>query len=232
MRLDLNAIVVRAVHQFRDLDPNDPGRWPLLPRLLAQIALLVLGVGLGWYLLWSDQAAAIDAAVAKEAQLKERWLAKKRQAVNLPLLKVQLAEAEKLFGDLLKRLPSKAEVDGLLQEAHRHGLQRGLHFELFRPGNEGVREFYAELPVTIRLTGSYHAIAGFLSDVSTMPRVVSFADLKWTPVVAAGPEKGREPAAGEEQTLVLEATLMAYRALDEAERQAAEQESAQKGKRR
>lgn len=92
-----------------------------------------------------------------------------------------MTEAEKQFGALLNSLPSKAEVDGLLQEAHRYGLQRGLQFELFRPGGEVTKEFYAELPVTIRLTGSYHAIAGFLSDVSSMPRVVSFADFKLAP---------------------------------------------------
>ncbi len=216
--MNLNDLVARWIAQFRNLDPNDPGRWPLVPRLIAIAAVFFLTVGLGWYLVWSDQVAAIDAAVAKEPQLKEQWLAKKRQAVNLPLLKAQVAEAEKQFGDLLKRLPSKAEVDGLLQEAHRHGLQRGLRFELFRPGNELVKEFYAELPVTIRLSGSYHAIAGFVSDVSAMSRVVSFADLKWTPLTAKPGEKGVERSEG---VLQLEATLVAYRYLEEAERSAA-----------
>jgi type IV pilus assembly protein PilO len=216
--MNVNALLAKWAAQFRDLDPNDPGRWPLIPRVAAIGAVFALTIGLGWYLVWSDQVAAIDAAVAKEPQLKEQWLAKKRQAVNLPLLKAQVAEAEKQFGDLLKRLPSKAEVDGLLQEAHRHGLQRGLRFELFRPGTEVVKEFYAELPVTIRLSGSYHAIAGFISDVSAMPRVVSFADLKWTPLTAKPGAKGVDRQEGE---LQLEATLVAYRYLEEAERSAA-----------
>jgi type IV pilus assembly protein PilO len=174
--------------------------------------VFLLALFLAWYLLWSDQVAAIEAAVAKEPQLKEQWLAKKRQAVNLPLLRAQVTEAEKQFGALLKRLPSKAEVDGLLQEAHRYGLQRGLQFELFRPGGEVTKEFYAELPVTIRLTGPYHAIAGFLSDVSSMPRVVSFAEFKLAPAT------GGEPGA---PLLQLDATLFAYRYLEAEERAAA-----------
>ncbi|GAB6050256.1 type 4a pilus biogenesis protein PilO [Hydrogenophilus islandicus] len=198
--------------QFRNLDPNDPGRWPLLPQATVLAVVFLLALFLAWYLLWSDQVAAIEAAVAKEPQLKEQWLAKKRQAVNLPLLRAQVTEAEKQFGALLKRLPSKAEVDGLLQEAHRYGLQRGLQFELFRPGGEVTKEFYAELPVTIRLTGSYHAIAGFLSDVSSMPRVVSFADFKLAPAT------GGEPGA---PLLRLDATLFAYRYLEAEERAAA-----------
>lgn len=206
----MKAQFARFAAQFRDLDPNDPGLWPLAPQVTVWVVAFVLALFLGWYLLWSDQIAAIEAAVAKEPELKERWLAKKRLAVNLPLLRNQVKAAEKQFGDLLQRLPSRAEVDGLLKEAHRYGLQRGLRFELFRPGTESVKEFYAELPVTIRLTGDYHRIAGFLSDVSSMPRVVSFADVK----LAVANRQGDNP------TLQMDATLFAYRYLDEEERAA------------
>ncbi len=195
--------------QFRDLDPNDPGRWPVLPQVVVIAVAMALALAGAHYSFWSDQVAQIEAAAKKEEELKQQWLAKKRQAVHLPLYQAQVEEGERLFGALLRQLPSKAEMDGLLREAHQLGLRRQLAFDLFRPGNEVKKEFYAELPVTLVVAGPYQALAGFVSDASTMPRVVSIGDFTL--------------AAQEAKTgggLRLEATLFAYRYLEDEERAA------------
>ncbi len=215
MKLTIDGQALAA--QFRDLDPNDPGRWPILPQIVVVLVAMALVLGGAYYLFWSDQAAQIEAAVKKEEELKQQWLAKKRQAVNLPLYQAQVEEGERLFGTLLRQLPSKAEMDGLLREAHQLGLRRQLAFDLFRPGNEVKKEFFAELPVTLVVAGPYQALAGFVSDASTMPRVVSFGDFTL--------------AAQEAKTgggLRLEATLFAYRYLEDEERAAASAPAAPK----
>lgn len=200
---DLAQTLDRLLLQFRDLDPQDPGRWPPVPRFLLMIVVFVMIVAGAWWFFWGDQVQELEKVKAQEAQLREQWLSKKRQAVNLPEYRAQLRTAEAQFGALLKQLPSRSEMDGLLQDVHQIGLKRGLRFELFRPGDELKRDFYVEMPVAIVLDGGYHEIAGFLSDVSSMPRVVTFGDLKISPQKESG--------------LKFEATLHTYRYLDEDE---------------
>ncbi|MCX7945380.1 MAG: type 4a pilus biogenesis protein PilO [Hydrogenophilus sp.] len=203
----------RWLEMLQELDPNDPGRWPITIQVVAWLLAFVAVLALGWTLVWRDQMEMIERTMAREGPLREQWLAKKRQAVFLPLYRKQLEAAEAQFGTLLARLPGRAEMAGLLAEAHQRGLERALVFGLFRPGIEVVREVHAELPVLISLTGPYHAIAGFVSDVSRMPRVVAFGDFSLGLAAARSVQVPLPPGA-----LRFEGTLIAYRYLDERER--------------
>ena len=170
--------------------------------------LFALFVGIlvgGWFLFWSEQLETLDGRRQEEAKLKDEFVNKKQQAINLDLYKQQLNEIDRSFGALLKQLPNKAEVEALLVEINQAGLGRGLSFELFRPGGEVVRDFYAELPVTVRLTGSYHDFGAFASDIGKLPRIVTLNNI----VIA--------PPAGKDGTLVLDATVKTFRYLDEEE---------------
>lgn len=215
---DLRRDVLRWARQFRDLDPQDPGRWPPAPQITVMVLLFVLTIVGAWWFFWTSQAEELERVKGQEKELRDQWLAKKRQAVNLPEYRAQLRTAEAQFGALLKQLPSKSEMDALLQDVHQFGLKRGLRFELFRPGDEARRDFYVEMPVAIVLEGGYHEIAGFLSDVSSMPRVVTFGDIKLAPQKDVG--------------LKFEATLHTYRYLDEEELNAAATKPATQGGRK
>lgn len=191
------------LREFRGLDPNDPGQWPLLPRvatLLGIFALIVLG---GWWFDWSDQSTALEGKEREEAALKADWLSKKRQATNLPEYKRQLGEIDRQFGALLKQLPNRSEIESLLADINQAGIGRGLQFELFKPGNEAMKDFYAELPIMIRVSGSYHDLGDFVSDVAQMPRIVTLND------VAIETQK--------DGTLKFDATAVTYRYLDDEE---------------
>ncbi|WP_051240621.1 type 4a pilus biogenesis protein PilO [Tepidiphilus margaritifer] len=215
VRFDLRRDPLRWIRQFRDLDPQDPGRWPPAPQITVMVLLFALIVAGAWWFFWTSQAEELERVKGQEKELRDQWLAKKRQAVNLPEYRAQLRTAEAQFGALLKQLPSKSEMDALLQDVHQFGLKRGLRFELFRPGDEARRDFYVEMPVAIVLEGGYHEIAGFLSDVSSMPRVVTFGDIKLAPQKDVG--------------LKFEATLHTYRYLDEEELNATAAQPAGKG---
>jgi type IV pilus assembly protein PilO len=193
--------------------------WPLAPRVAVIFSLLVATVGAFWWFDWQYQAETLSLREAEERQLRENWVNKKRQAVNLEEHKRQLAEIDRQFGALLKQLPNRAEMDSLLADINQAGLGRGLQFELFKPGANLVKEFYAEMPIDIRVTGGYHELGEFASDVAGLPRIVTLNN------VAMSAEKdGR---------LKLEAKAVTYRYLDENElaqqRQAAK---AAKGKKR
>jgi type IV pilus assembly protein PilO len=158
-----------------------------------------------WWLGWRVQLEELDQKEKEEAKLKDDWLAKKKQAVNLDEYRRQLAEMDRSFGVLLKQLPNKSEMESLLVDINQAGLGRGLQFELFKPGAESAKDFYAELPITIKLTGSYHDLGGFAGDIAKMPRIVTLNDIE----VAEAP--------GQKGVLMMSTTAKTFRYLDEAE---------------
>ncbi|THF62967.1 pilus assembly protein PilO [Pseudothauera nasutitermitis] len=210
----------RLGRDFRGLDPNDPGVWPMAPKVAVFIGLFVATVAAAWWFDWRDQLDTLARAEKEEVTLREQWVSKKRQAVNLDEHKRQLEEIDRQFGALLRQLPNRAEMDSLLAEINQAGLGRGLQFELFKPGNDVVRDFYAEMPIEIRVIGGYHDLGAFASDVAKMPRIVTLNN-----IAIEGVRGGQ---------LKLEARAVTYRYLDEEElakrNQAAQQ--AQRGRRR
>lgn len=188
---------------FRKLNPKDIGNWPWVPKLLALCALLVAILFAGYWFDWQNQLAELDSAKEKEVQLRNTFLDKKKQAINLDTYRRQLTDLELAFGALIKQLPNKAEMDALLTDINQAGLGRGLEFELFRPAaKETLSEFYAELPISIRVTGSYHDLGAFASDVSRLPRIVTLNNVNITAVNAG---------------LSMTAIAKTYRYLDETE---------------
>jgi len=193
----------RLQQDFKNLDPNDPGTWPLAPRITVFVGLLVATLAAAWWFDWQVQAETLVQREAEEQQLRQEWVSKKRQAVNLEEHKRQLVEIDRQFGALLKQLPNRAEMDSLLSDINQAGLGRGLQFELFKPGSDQVKDFYAEMPIEIRITGSYHDLGEFASDVARMPRIVTLNNV----VLESGAE-GR---------LGMNARAVTYRYLDEEE---------------
>ena len=172
-RFDLQAIIA----DFRDLDTKDIGTWPRSPRIAALLAVLAGLLVAGWWFDWSGQMEELATKQKQETTLKEEYLGKKRQAVNLDEYRKQLAEIDQSFGALLKQLPNKAEMESLLIDINQAGLGRGLLFELFKPGTESVKDFYAELPIQLRLTGTYHDLGAFAGDVAKLSRIVTLSDV-------------------------------------------------------
>ena len=193
-----------TLDDLRRLDPKKIGSWPVGPKLGTLAILLVLIVGAAYWFDWKDQIASIDAEKAREEQLKASFVDKKKTALDLPAYRKQLEDIEKQFGALLKQLPGKSEMDALLTDINQAGLGRGLQFELFKPASEeSIKDFYAELPITIRITGSYHDIGAFASDVGKLSRIVTLND------IALG--------ANKDGSLVMDAIAKTFRYLDEDE---------------
>ncbi len=195
---------MNLLEELRHVNPNEPGSWPNAVKAGVLALLLVAIILAGYFLDWEEQWATLERAQEEEVTLKNTYLAKKRSAVNLDALRLQLAEIQQSLGNLLRQLPDKSELDALLVDINRAGLGRGLQFELFKPATkETVREFYAELPVTVRVTGSYHDIGAFASDVAQMPRIVTLHNIEITP--------------GKDRQLVLNAIAKTFRYLDDEE---------------
>jgi type IV pilus assembly protein PilO len=169
----------------------------------------------GWWFLWSDQLAQLEASQQDEERLKQEYLDKKKQAINLDLYTQQLAEIDRSFGALLKQLPNKSEIESLLVEVNQAGLGRGLQFELFKPGQEQIRDFYAELPISVKINGSYHDFGAFAADIARLPRIVTLNNIAIT-----------SSANGQ---LVMDATTKTFRYLDQEEI-ARQKKTAQGGK--
>ncbi len=187
----------------RYLDPKKIGSAPILVKLGVLVFALVLVVFLSYWFDWQDQLDEISKEQQKEEQLRTAFLDKKKQAIDLPAYRQQLVDIEKQFGALLKQLPGKAEMDALLTDINQAGLGRGLQFELFKPAsNETARDFYAELPITIRVTGSYHDIGAFASDIGKLSRIVTLNDIA---------------LSAAKDGLALDATAKTFRYLDEDE---------------
>lgn len=162
---------------FQGLDPNDPGQWPIAPRIAVFIGLLAAAVAAFWWFDWRDQITQLERVRSEEQQLRTDWTSKKRLAVNLDQYRRQLDEIDRQFGTLLKQLPNRAEMDSLLAEINQAGLGRGLQFELFKPGPDQVKDFYAEMPIDVTILGEYHDLGAFASDVAKMPRIVTLNNI-------------------------------------------------------
>lgn len=167
------------IDELKQLDPKNPGNWPW-PFKAGGLLLLFVGLfAAGWFLLFSAQREELDKAEKKEAELRSTFIEKKKLAVNLEAYQQQRADIEQSFGALLKQLPTKSEIEALIIDINQAGLGRGLQFELFRPAQrENFTEFYAEKPVDLKVTGNYHDLGAFASDVSKLPRIVLLNDLK------------------------------------------------------
>jgi type IV pilus assembly protein PilO len=212
---------MNLIEEIKSLDPKQPGNWPWPIKAGAFILVFIAIQLAAGFFLWKDQNDQIEKGREDVAKQKEAFLEKKRLAVNLEAYKQQRAEIEQSFGALLKQLPNKSEMDALLIDINQAGLGRGLAFELFKPSEkENFTEFYAELPVSIKVTGNYHDLGAFASDVAKMPRIVLLTDLKLEP-----PKDG---------VLSMEAVAKTYRYLDEEEvskqRKATKEKSAKGGK--
>src|SRR5688572_17180486 len=170
------------VDDIKSLDPNDPGRWPLPVRVgFVAVSFLVLAAFLFWFFVWSDQKPLLDEAAAKEMELRNTFKTKHSKAVNLAVYQQQLADIERSFGALLRQLPGRTEVPNLLVDISQVGVGAGLEEKLFQPANEIKRDFYAELPIKIRLTGSYHQMGEFVSGIAALPRIVTLHDITIKP---------------------------------------------------
>jgi type IV pilus assembly protein PilO len=199
-KIDVQAIL----DDFKGL-PKDVGVWPLAPRVAAQLALFVAILFGGWFFFWGEQIETLEQSQQEEKRLKDDFVAKKTQAVNRELYVQQLAEIDRAFGTLLKQLPSKSEVESLLIEVNQSGMGRGLQFELFRPAAEVTKEFYAELPISVRLTGHYHDFGAFAGDISKLSRIVTLNNISI------------EANRSKDGTLVMDAITKTFRYLDAEE---------------
>jgi type IV pilus assembly protein PilO len=202
INVDLNSVFGAAASQFRGLNPNEPGQWPVLPKIATWVALALAMMVLGWFLLLSSADDQLQAERDKEPALKQDYRGKLAQAVNLEELRKQKLQVEEYVTQLEKQLPGKAEMDALLSDINQAGLGRGLQFELFRPGQVLVREYYAELPIALRVTGRYHDIGNFAADVANLSRIVTLHNMTIS---------GAKDASG---LLSMEATARTYRYLD------------------
>ena len=192
-----------TLDDFRRLNFREVGKWPWAPKIIVLIVILLFILALGAWFDWKDQWESLNAAQNDETKLKEQYAQKKAKAINYDLYVQQLAEVEQSFGALVKQLPNRSEIDALLTDINQAGLGRGLQFDLFRPApQERMADFYAELPIAIKITGNYHDIGAFASDVAALPRIVTLND------VAITNDKG---------TLVMDAVAKTFRYLDEEE---------------
>ena len=192
-------------NDLRRLDPKKIGSWPILPKVGVLFITLVLIIFASYWFDWKAQIERIDQEKLKEEGLRKTFLTKKSEAINLPAYQKQLEDIEKQFGALLKQLPGKSEMDALLTDINQAGLGRGLQFELFKPAvQETRRDFYAELPITIKVSGNYHDIGAFASDIGKLSRIVTLEN-----IALASASKGGG--------LVLDATAKTFRYLDDEE---------------
>ncbi len=170
---------------LKNLNPRNPGAWPLPAKIVTFAVLFLIVVIAGALLDWQEQWQTLQNGRNEEESLKQTYLVKKKEAINLDLIKKQLIETQESFGALLKQLPSKSEMDALLTDINQAGLGRGLQFDLFRPGAETVVGAFAELPITIKVSGSYDDIGKFASDIAMLPRIVTLNNISITPAGSA-----------------------------------------------
>jgi type IV pilus assembly protein PilO len=190
--------------QFQNLNGRHPGQWPLLPRALCGAGVLLAVLALGWFFYWDAQLEDLSQGERREQELRDAYKSKVQQAVNLDALRKQKEQVGEYVATLEKQLPSKAEMDALLSDINQAGLGRGLQFELFKPGQVVVKDYYAELPIDIKITGSYHDVAAFTSDIANLPRIVTLNNLSL--------------ATGKDNNLLsMEAVAKTFRYLDKEE---------------
>ncbi|MDP3833612.1 MAG: type 4a pilus biogenesis protein PilO [Hydrogenophaga sp.] len=217
INVDFKGIQEKLKSQFSGLDPNDPSQWPGLPRNLLFVAVCVAVIAGLWFAWLKASDEELIAEKVREEQLREDYRKKLVQAVNLDALRKQLEQVQQYVTQLEKQLPSKAEMDALLSDINQAGLGRSLQFELFRPGQVSVKEYYAELPIAVRVTGTYHDIGLFAADIANLSRIVTLNNLSLTPV------------RGRDGVLTMDCTAKTFRYLDQEE-VAAQQKAAQGAK--
>lgn len=200
---DLKNIGESVSAQFHDLNGLHPGQWPIVPRMLCALGVLLAVLGVGWFLYWSAQLEELDRAAAEELTLKDAYKIKVQQAINLEGLRKQKEQVNEYVATLEKQLPSKAEMDALLSDINQAGLGRGLQFELFKPGQVVVKDYYAELPIAIKVTGHYHDVGAFTSDIANLPRIVTL--------------NGMNLVVAKDNSLTLDAVAKTFRYLDNEE---------------
>lgn len=200
MAINFNAIA----EDFKRTNWKDPGTWSMAPKLVVLLAVLVAIPVAGYFGLWQGQIEELERGVAQEETLKKDYVAKKTQAINLDLHKQQLREIDTQFGALLKQLPNKSQMDALLVDINQAGLSRGLQFDLFKPAQaESAREFYSELPIQVRVVGTYHDMGGFAADVGQLPRIVTLNEVSIE--------------AGKDGNLTMDVVARTFRYLDDEE---------------
>ena len=216
VNIDLNQLGARLAGQFRNLNQRDPGQWPLAPRVLCAIGMAAAMVVAGYFGYWSPQFEEQDAGAQAELKLRDEYRFKANQAVNLDALRAQKVQVDQYVERLQKQLPSKAEMAALLSDINQAGLGRGLQFELFKPGQVLIKDYYAELPIDIKVTGTYHDLGAFAGDMANLPRIVTLNSMALT--------------AGKDGTLTLDAVAKTFRYLDPEEAAAARKLKAERDK--
>jgi type IV pilus assembly protein PilO len=218
MNIDFKQLSNDVAGQFRGLKGRAPGQWPLVPRLFCAAGVTLAVAVAGYFLYWSGQFEEQDQLVAEEQKLREDYKTKLAQAINLETLQAQKVQVDQYVERLQKQLPSKAEMAALLSDINQAGLGRGLQFELFKPGQVVVRDYYAELPIAIKVTGSYHDIGAFAADMAHLPRIVTLNNLSLI--------------SNKDNVLTLDATAKTFRYLDpeEAATQRKARDAKKKGK--
>ena len=203
MKIDFASIQETVSSQFRGLNPNDPSTWPALPRYGLCLLLTIAVIAGLWFAWLSSSDDELKAEQAKEVTLKEDYKKKLVQAVNLDALKKQREQVQQYVTQLEKQLPSKAEMDALLSDINQAGLGRSLLFDFFKPGAVSVKEYYAELPISMRVVGRYHDLGSFAADIANLSRIVTLSNLS--------------VSSAKDGTLSMDATARTYRYLDQEE---------------
>jgi len=203
MNIDLKHLGADIAAQFEGLQGRHPGLWPLAPRLLCAAGVMAAVVALGYFAYWSGQFEEQETLAQQEQTLRDAYKSKMAQAINLEALEAQQQQVNRYVERLEKQLPSKAEMAALLSDINQAGLGRGLQFELFKPGQVVVKDYYAELPIDIKVTGNYHDIGEFAADMAKMPRIVTLNNLSLT--------------SGKDGVLSLDAVAKTFRYLDQDE---------------
>ena len=205
--------------QFGGLRGRHPAQWPIIPQLFCALGVLILVLFVGWFFYWDGRLEAIEGGANEEIKLKDAYKQKIQQAVNLDALRKQKEQVGQYVASLEKQLPSKAEMDALLSDINQAGLGRGLQFELFKPGQVVVRDYYAELPINIKISGNYHDVASFTSDIANLPRIVTLNNLNIV--------------TGKDGSLTLDTVAKTFRYLDQdeivAQRKVKAEEAKKKG---
>ena len=199
---------MKLLDQLKSLDPKDPGRWPIAVRGFFVALIFAVCAAFAWYLLvWNEDRPVLQKAEADELDLRTQFENKQQRAANLDAYKAQLAEMERTFGAMLRQLPGKTEVPNLLVDISQTGLAAGLQEKLFQPGGEKSNGFYAELPIKIKLVGTYHDFGNFVSGIAALPRIVTLHDIQITPVDAS--------KAGGYDNLTMDVTAKTYRYIED-----------------
>ncbi|MDB5729458.1 MAG: pilus assembly protein PilO [Noviherbaspirillum sp.] len=201
--------------QFSGLNGRHPGQWPLIPQLFCGFGMMLVVLILGWFAYLDGQQEVLNQGVEEEQKLRDEYKTKVQQAINLEALRKQKAQVGEYVSTLEKQLPSKAEMDALLSDINQAGLGRGLQFELFKPGQVVVKDYYAELPINIKVSGNYHDVGSFTSDIANLPRIVTLNNLNLV--------------AGKDGTLTLDTVAKTFRYLDKDEVAAQRKAAAPKG---